>query len=104
MKTKELVEMALRNNPHLRDDDKELTLLIWAQQGLSLSAEQMKIFRSVSSMDFISRRRRELMSKYPPSKEADERRHTHFAEETERYSKSNWFTRRMSPEIVERKK
>lgn len=93
--TKQLVETALSWLPDLRDDDRLLTLEIWEGQGLILNQKQKKAFMKASSMDFISRRRRELMHKYPPSKEADERRHTHFNEELERYSKSHWFSRRV---------
>lgn len=94
-KTKEQVGQALAEYPDLRDDDRKLTLFIWAKQGLYLTESQEKQFMQTSSMDFVSRRRRELMSKYPPSKEADARRHTHFNEELDRYSKkSHWFNRR----------
>lgn len=91
--TKQLVEKALKDLPELRDDDRVLTLWIWAQQGLVLDKAQQDAFMQASSMDFIARRRRELMKKYPPSKAADERRHTHFNEELERYGK-HWYSRK----------
>lgn len=91
--TKQLVETALSWLPDLRDDDRLLTLEIWEQQGLTLTEKQKKAFMQASSMDFIARRRRELMKKYPPSKAADERRHTHFNEELERYGK-HWYSRK----------
>lgn len=98
MNTKLLVETALRLWPELRNDDKLLTLQIWESQGLHLEPEQVEAFKRASSMDFISRRRRELMSQYPPSKDADARRHTHYTEELERHGKSKWFSKRVKGE------
>lgn len=77
------VEHLLKNKPALRDSDKKLLISVWAIEGLGLSDTQIQRFmEKCSTAESITRARRHLSEKYPPSKEVDEARHEKYNEYT----------------------
>lgn len=55
-----IVERILREYPLTRNDDRELTLKVWEQMGLSLILSQKEIFKKCLASESITRARRRL--------------------------------------------
>ena len=56
-----MVERVLRDNPEARGDDKVLMLIIWKEQGLKLTDEQIDFFRTHCLSPESIRRNRQLI-------------------------------------------
>lgn len=79
MKTIDRVEQSLKYNHNLRSSDKMLLIHEWEKDGLLLTGEQQAIFISnCTPAESITRARRKLKSKYPATKEVDDKRYDLF--------------------------
>lgn len=87
------VEGLMRLDTNFRNNDKALVLQVWRNHGLELSPEQIERFKMAPSVDSILRRRRELSSKYPPTKEVLEQRYKHYKSHIEEFSKQSFIVR-----------
>lgn len=74
MKVIDKVEMLMRKSQIYRDSDKKLLIAVWEIEGLSLSDTQIQAFLRTTSAESITRARRHLTPKYPPSKDVDDGR------------------------------
>lgn len=86
------VERFMKRNQKYRNSDKELLLAVWEEEDLYLSETQRKAFMAATPAESITRARRDLKSKYPASKEVDDRRYELFQQErNERSEGVQWY-------------
>jgi hypothetical protein len=86
------VERILKRGQEFRDSDKKLLMAVWAEEGLHFSRTQIEAFMAATPAESITRARRDLKSKYPASKEVDDRRYELFQEErNERSEGTKWY-------------
>lgn len=78
MKTIDKIENILREDPRYRDSDRQLLLRYWESQGLHLTSEQRYRFMRCTTAETITRARRALKHKYPPSEAVDDYRFRKF--------------------------
>ena len=68
MSVKKQVEVIISNSTEAKDFDKRLLLDWWKSQGLKLNRKQESVFLRIAAPSSVMRVRRELLSKYPVSK------------------------------------
>lgn len=93
MHVKQEVEGLMRLDTNFRNNDKALILQIWRNHGLELNTEQIERFKMSPSVDSILRRRRELSSKYPATKQVTEQRFKHYKTYIDEFSHQNFIVR-----------
>jgi hypothetical protein len=79
MRVQNKVERLLQSRQDFRDSDKKLLMAVWHIEGLQLTEDQRKIFLTkCSTAESVTRSRRKLKVKYPPSKDIDDERYRKF--------------------------
>lgn len=82
MKTSDRVEYILQASRRARNSDKELLIIYMQKSGMSLSPQQIEVFRKMPSAKTITRVRRQLQEqgKYPADEEVDNGRYEKYQE------------------------
>lgn len=82
------VEALLKHDANNRDSDKKLLLSYWQHEvGLMLTPDQRQKFMEATPAESITRARRELKGKYPPSEAVEQARYNKFNRFRNQYSK-----------------
>jgi hypothetical protein len=103
MKTRDRVENILKVSQASRNSDTELLIIYMQKSGMELTPKQKEIFRTLPSMETITRVRRQLQEqgKYEATQEIQEARYQKMKEHQEEYGDPYAHLEKLGLRIVE---
>jgi hypothetical protein len=103
VKINERVENILKVSQASRNSDAELLIIYMQKSGMELTPKQKEIFRTLPSMETITRIRRQLQEqgKYEATQEVQEARYEKFKEKQEEHSDPYAHLAKLGYRIVE---